>query len=435
MDAKNAVLREFDAEYQLDVVRLLFKHSKFCDDMRVHLRDEHLDLPVARWLARAILDYHYAYKLQPTQRALRSTLAAALEADEVESVVAVAIKSFIKHEITKNVPDEAHVMDLAKNFVAAQKQTELAARLLEAIEKGDVNLAQSVFAEGSSVSANFGATSVNYVEDTERAIEERKNAEYSVIPTGIEVIDQHFRHKGPERKCACLCIAATGVGKSAVTVVMATNAVKLGYKVAIIILESTKTDLRLRLDQAFTHKTADEIEAKPSLVRKIAAKLKQDFNSPLHYERFQPGSLTPNGVRSWLNYLSATENFVPDLLLIDSVDDITADPSAYTGSLYLDQGAVMTEMCNIAEDYNLVLWGTAQGNREALDAENLRLSMLGDSIKKAQRVRCVLAVQQTFQESLLDPPVGRLTLLKNSWGRKNLTETVLLDWARQRILV
>ncbi|MBU1082806.1 MAG: hypothetical protein KKB59_20215 [Spirochaetes bacterium] len=423
---------EFDAEFQLALIQVLYKRPTFCGKIGLYLDpDKHFDLPMAKWLASSILDYYNAYRVKPTKRSLKSMLLADLSRHVLNDATAFAIRDFIKKELGKIPKDEGFIMDQAQNYVTFQIQMEAAGNVLIAAEKGDIEGAQAAFAKGAAVSVNFGASSTSYVKDTDRALEERKGAVKNAVPSGLP-IDEWLQHNGPERQHVCVIMAATGVGKTATGVHIGGACVRNGFKVAHAIIEATRPELRLRYDANFAELSQDDVEKYPKRIKGVARKLGQRFGDPLRYERFSPGELTPIRLRAWINQLRA-ENFAPDVLIIDSPDDMIPDGGT-TGDEYRDAGSIYVGLIKIAEDYDLVCWTTTQGNREALEAKTLKLSMVSDSLRKVIKASLVIAVCQTFKESLSHPAKARLTLLKNRWGRKNMEVSVYLDWAKQRIL-
>lgn len=432
---KNTVVKSFDAEYQLDLLKILYKRPTFCSKISLYLDPfKHFDLYLAKWLGHTIIEYNRQYHSKPKKRSLLAMLDFAFEREEVTSANAIAIRDFIKNDLGKLPTDESFIIDLAQNFITFQVQMDAAEKVIIAAEKGDIELARTAFAEGASVSFNFGKTSVSYVQDTERAIKARKKAHKNTIPSGLP-IDSMLQHGAPERQHICVEMAATGVGKTATAVHIGATQIMAGYKVAHVIIESTEPELRLRYDAALAGINQEDVEKNDKKIVKLAKRLERKFGDPLRYVKFSPGTLTPYKLRAWIMQLRS-EGFIPDSLIIDSPDDMIPDEQrSKEDNDYKKYGNIYVGILNVIEDFNLGCWVTTQGNREALEANVLKLSMISDSLKKVQKASLVVATCQTFKESLAKPyPTARKILLKNRWGRKNVEFRVTLDWGKQRII-
>ncbi|NBR39174.1 MAG: FAD-dependent oxidoreductase [Alphaproteobacteria bacterium] len=123
----------------------------------------------------------------------------------------------------------------------------------------------------------------------------------------------------------------------------------------------------------------------------------------------------------------------PDIVIIDSADDMVP-MTGFTSDTSLDGDRVYRGLMRLSSKNNVVLWTTAQGNREALSADVVDLHMVGRSIGKVQRAAVVLALCQNEDEAAFTPPRGRIYIAKNRFGRKKRTYPVVYDWAFQRIV-
>ena len=424
------VPKALESSYQEDLVRLLFQNKPFLSKICLYLEpDKHFDFSHLQWLSRKIIDYYNIYKISPTVRSLSTVLETGKNAGEVEDNLFTTIKDFL-NVISLPVEDERFVIDTIRNWIVYQVRMNALIQGVKAAEKGDLREMQEAFVKGSSVHLNFGLKSESYVESTENALEQRKAVNNEVVPSGLP-LDSYTQYGGIPKQHVCVVLAATNVGKTSALVHIGTSAVEAGHKVAHIVLESPKEELRLRYDSAFCDMPMHMIPTNDWLVKETALKMKEKHGDPLHYERFSPGALTPVRVRAWLDQLIANGNR-PDLLIIDSADDMIPSRGS-SDKHYEDMDKVYLGLIQIAEEYNLVLWTSSQANRDAMEADIVTLRMVGDSLKKVQRASFVVALCQTFQESICVPTQGRLYLAKNRWGRKNVTEKVYFSWAKQRI--
>jgi len=418
--------------YQEDLVRLLYQNRSFLSKIAVYLKpEEHFDFAHLKWLARSAMDFYNIYKICPEKRSILTVLETSYNQNELSDPVYRTVTEFID-EIDNPVSDENFAIDMIQNWMSHQTILKRLTRMVEICATSRDRTGLQEEAVGiCSIGLNFGQTAESYVESTDNALLHRKSANSEVVPSGLP-LDTHTQYGGMSKQHVCVVLAATNVGKTSALVHIGASAVEAGHTVAHIVLESPKEELRLRYDAAFCDMPMHMIPQNDWLVRETALKMKEKTGDPLHYERFSPGALTPLRIRHWLNQLIADGNR-PDVLIVDSADDMIPN-SGNTDRPYADMDQVYLGLIQIAEEYNVVLWTSSQANRDAMEAETVTLRMVGDSLKKVQRASFVVALCQSFQESMCTPMQGRLYLAKNRWGRKNIMEKVYYRWERQRIV-
>ena len=416
--------------YQEDLVRLLVQNRNFLEKLSIYLNpEEHLDFDHLKWVAQTTIDFYFVYKVCPQKRSLLTILETEARANNINDSLFRAAKDFIE-DADQNVADENFAVDMIQNWMSHQEILKRISKMVDiCTTTRDRALLQEEATAICSIGINFGRTASSYIQDTENALLQRKSAKQSVVPSGLPV-DVHTQYGGMAKQHVCVVLAGTNVGKTSALVHIGASGVKAKKTVAHIVLESPKEELRLRYDAAFCDMSMGMIPENDWLVRDTAKKMAAEGDF-LHYERFSPGLLSPLRVRQWLNQLISDGNR-PDLLIVDSADDMVPDSGPST-SVYHDADLVYLGLLQIAEEYNIVVWTSSQGNRESLEADTVTLRMVGDSLKKVQRASFVVALCQSFQESICSPPQGRLFVAKNRWGRKNIIEKVFYAWSKQRV--
>lgn len=425
MDHIPAVL---DVRFQSDMAVLICRNKQFAVNMGAHLKPtEHFDWPVYQHVAAAAVSFWQKYGTRPTQRYFMGVFDALLRKKSIDANLYEGLKYFVSTELEHSIEDENYVMDTATKWLTAQTQMNLMEKAINSYKEGNLEDITKYLTQGSNVGINFGFSPDFYVESTEDVIQQRKHVSSDGIPTGLP-IDRHFQHGGPVRESVNVIMAGTNVGKTGAMICIGKNCVQNGYKVAHITLETRKEELRLRYDAAFSSISKGEVPFNPNAVQTTVKSLSDSFGDTLVYDRFSPGLFTLSQLSAWLNGLSSL-GFQPDVLLVDSADDLVPH-DRFTEGEYMRANLVYMGLMNVAAKFNLVVWTTTQGNRDSLSAETVTLDMVGDSIRKVQRADCVICICQTLAESVAEPARGRLYIGKQRWGPKNISEPVLMDMSK-----
>jgi len=96
---------------------------------------------------------------------------------------------------------------------------------------------------------------------------------------------------------------------------------------------------------------------------------------------------------------------------------------------FSEMGAVFEGMMKIAKKYDLTMITATQASRESLGTLNVTLKQISRSFRKAQTAHYVLALSQTQEEE--ESGYIRIVVLKNKFGRRNITIPCFIDRERQ----
>jgi DnaB helicase-like protein len=212
--------------------------------------------------------------------------------------------------------------------------------------------------------------------EPERIIEylQTRHTEFSL---GIQVLDE--RYIVPYRGGVLLFLAAAKRGKSWFLCNVGWNALMQRKKVVHISLEMPAEEVGMRYYQkAFSiTKREAEVEVRTfkydrfkQLVGFDIEKMRPDFTFESEYlrdelnarldhfgkrmenlviKKFPIRSLTPDGLRAYLDNLEITENFIPDMLILDYIGIMKTDARNHRVSL----GRIFEEFRGIIEERNL----------------------------------------------------------------------------------
>ena len=312
------------------------------------------------------------------------------------------LETFIKGRNIRSL-----VVDLAK---LAQKDTQEAYDEAEALLAKTNRQQLSIFDPGTRLS------------DKNRALE-FLNGGTVAFPTGISEFDR--RGFGPTRQELYLYIANTKTGKTWYLIHLAKIALLNRLKVCHVTLEmsearcaqrylqalfamgkrrETLRTTRLKLDQLgrINGFDDDSITPKltlddPSIEKKLMLKMERwgtRILKNIFIKQFPTRTLTVNQLRAYLDNLETTEQFVPDVLVVDYPDLFRIDKHDFR----LGLGQVYQDLRGIAVSRNLACVVVSQSNREGGSAKWVGLEHTAEHYGKAQDADCVVTYSQTEAE-------------------------------------
>ncbi len=322
-----------------------------------------------------------------------------------------------KDEVNKD-----YVVSKLNAFVRQQTIKSAIVKAVEAVESGDVDLAEVELNKGLSsqiVSFERGILfsdplqSLQFFETTAEG-----------IPLGIPDLDS--RDIIPRPGELMLMISPPKMGKSWFLVNTGKQALIHRKRVLHITLEMSEARTSMRYIQAFFAVSKREAKVKvpifgvdrdgtllridheeierPTLLddgirSKLSSRLSREFRSkpPLIIKQFPTGTLTINMLNAYLDGLERFHKFVPDMLIIDYPDLMKLD----SRDVRVSTGETFKDLRGIAVERNLACVAVTQGNRESSKAKTVDSSMVAEDFSKIATADNVLTFSRTPHEKNL----------------------------------
>lgn len=230
--------------------------------------------------------------------------------------------------------------ELAK-FVALRKLTMAISDAADAVDRGDIEAAERALGERDVVQASSSGIWLHDSQNMLRFLDENEGDYFS---SGIPDLDA--RGIRPSRKALFVAMGAKGIGKSFWAVEIGKAGIMHRKSVLHISLENSEEETAKRYTQAFFAMVAGKSETiRVPVFRKtqlgqflnidfdtrvaeginadnrgsVARKLDAMKTRPkLLIKEFPTGGLSIAGLNSYLDQISRTHNFRPDLLIVDS---------------------------------------------------------------------------------------------------------------------
>ena len=252
--------------------------------------------------------------------------------------------------------------------------------------------------------------------------------------TGIKELDK--LGIGPWRKELLFLIGVAGRGKSWWLVHLGKTALVKGKKVCHITLEMSESLVHHRYVQSYFAAAKREMETvvanievdedgmiehfgtrkyKPkftmnrpedfeAITKKIKA-YKKRFNR-LNIKEFASGTLTVGELEAYLDMLERTQNFVPDILMIDYVDLMKLNRDNYRTSL----GGIFVDIRGLAKKRNIAIVTVTQSNRQGVKAKEITEDLVSEDWSKIQTADTILSYTQSPHEAAYK--LARISVLK-----------------------
>ncbi|HVI41146.1 MAG TPA: DnaB-like helicase C-terminal domain-containing protein, partial [Anaerovoracaceae bacterium] len=246
------------------------------------------------------------------------------------------------------------------------------------------------------------------------------------FPTGIPELDK--RGFGPTRKELWLYIADTKKGKTWALIQLAKMAMMQRLKVVHMTLEMSEERSAQRYLQSLFGMSKrrekfintmflkdslgridgfDEVEVTPTLamedknirkqLEKRIDKWKNRILKNVIIKQFPTGHLTMSQFRSYLDGLEASENFIPDLVILDYPDLMKIDKA--NPRMSLDE--IYKELRGTAIERNHALAVVSQSHRAAAKAKKVDRNNVAEAYSKIAHADCIITYSQTEAERAL----------------------------------
>lgn len=309
------------------------------------------------------------------------------------------------------------------DFVRQQNLKSAVVKAVEAIESGDLDLAENELTKGLQNQVNVFDIGTNMA-DSKHALDFLDDMDDG-IRTGILELDK--RDIMPRVGEMLLLIAPMKKGKSWALMHFAKHALLQRKTVVHITLEMSEKRVTQRYIQSFFSITKREAKIKtpvfktddlgrltsieyedvvrptlsdPNIRKTLTNKVKKEFNkrSPLIIKQFPTGSLTLNELDAYLEGLSKFHKIVPDMLVLDYPDLMKLD----SANLRIDTGTIFKQLRGLAIRRNLALVTATQANADGMKAKLVTDSMVAEDKSKIATADIVLTYSQTLEEKALN---------------------------------
>lgn len=241
---------------------------------------------------------------------------------------------------------------------------------------------------------NFHETiGINFKDGAEKQLEyyRKKKIKYPCDIKGVDLICDG----GVEPKTLNLLMAPTNTGKTSAMVTLASNYLRLGYKILYVTCEMSEENIRQRIESNFLDIPINDIPKLPdALYLKRMKNISDKYLGNIYIKEYPTKSSNVNHIRSLLDNLATKENFEPEIVIVDYLN-ILKSASVLSGSSYDIVKSIAEEVRGLAGEYKLAIWSATQSNRDGDGASDLNLNNSSDSYGVPMTVDLEIAIIQT----------------------------------------
>ena len=252
------------------------------------------------------------------------------------------------------------------------------------------------------------------------------------IPTGIKELDE-VMNGGLPKKSVGLLIAGTGVGKSTLSSIICCNAHQRGKKVLQIFFEDSKEDIARKhyahltgINTSKLNNLSNNSDYKQKILDKYNGLNKKD----IILQRMPNGTTSVEDIISLLHKLEHTQNWKPDMILIDylSCMQTTNNETIRMTNEFQTFERMTKKIETLATDFDCAVWICQQTNRNGADIDNAkkRTANIQGSFRIIQPCSVVLYLDRTMTDGN-DYNLANLYLDKNRGGSNGEWKNIYLN--------
>ena len=218
-------------------------------------------------------------------------------------------------------------------------------------------------------------------------------------------------------------------GKTCFLVNESANIMRQGKNVAFFTFEEKEIEIRERFDANLMNKKTEEFKLLGTSLNTSFEMLLNEGIGDLKIKAYAPRSASMLNVRSQLDDWKLKENFVPDIIVLDSITIIA--PTTKSDSLYSTGKAVSEEAKALGVEYDCPIISAIQLGRNAYSNKDVGMQDISESLATAQVASTMIGV-------ILDehrPDIRLLSILKSRKVNKSKlkSQNVNIDTDKQKI--
>lgn len=155
-------------------------------------------------------------------------------------------------------------------------------------------------------------------------------------------------------------------------------------------------------------------------LKKVMSGFQTVFGKSLKIKAYPAYSANLQTIKRDLEILEITEDFVPDVIIIDYADILSPESSQSEGRDRYDETWKMLK--NLAATQHCLVVTASQSNKKTMDSKSVKASDVSEDIRKVAHVDAMFSLNQTMEEK--DSGIMRLGVVAHRWKDFNQFEHV-----------
>lgn len=411
---------QYGKHFQEKILQALLVDRKFAEQMMESFNPESFELKYLQWLGERYYKYWQKYKDFPTTNLLVSIVKDELKANLDATLREQVIAYLQKIKLNPDLGDLVHVKEKTLDFCKRQAlKTALEKSVdLIATEKYDsvVDVIKKAVLVGDAPSIGH-----DFFKDQEARFQQVNR---SAILTGFSQLDgKGILNGGLGRGELGVFMMATGCGKSHWLVQMGCSALREGKNVLHYTFELSECQIGIRYDSNLCDIAADDV---PEFKDEVLKKYVNSNYGRLFIKEYPTNFATVATLKSHIDKLAAKEGFIPDMLIIDYVDNMKSGRQSDTTRDKLK--SLYEEVRDFAKELGVPCWTASQTNRDGIDEDIITLDKIAEAYAKAMVADVIITMSRKSSEKMNG--YGKLFIAKNRAGRDGLVFIASIDTSR-----
>ena len=412
----------FGKSFQEKTCQSIIQDHTFSDQMYDILDPCFFELTYLEKVTEILFNYKRQYNTYPSPEVIEIIAAEDLAGDR--DLLLSQIKDYLA--LIKDKPlngDTGFIQSSSLDFCRRQTLKEAMVKAIDKIEESDYDSISTIVREALNKggSRDFGH---EYLEGFAlRNVQSIRKP----VPTGWAVLDKEF-NGGWERRTLTTFIAPTGAGKSMFLVNCGAAAITQGLNVLYITCEMADYKIGLRFDSYFSGVAINDV---PNQGDKVKQDVTSKVNGRLFIKEFPTKTATVQTIRSYVQRLTATKEFVPDMILVDYADLLKS--ARGFGEKRHELESVYEELRALSQELNVIVITADQTNRSGLDMEIVTLASISEAYAKATVCDVILTVSRKMEDRQAN--TGRIFIAKSRLGRDGIVYPFVLNTATVKVSI
>ena len=396
-------LTQFGTSFQSKIIASLISNIKFTQTITDILEPKMFDSDSNKWLVKAIREYYFEYKKQPTLEVIKYKI------DEIENDV---LKSGViekLRDVWKNIEStdlefvEKETLDFCKNQALKNAILESVDLLENKNYDGIKSIIDDAMKAGTTRDLGH-----DYVPSLETRLEESSRI---TVPTPWDVInDITDGGLGPGE--LGVVVAPAGIGMSCTLQALGSEVIRKGKTVVHYSLELNENYVGLRYDSIFSGVTTANIKYHKEEVEKQISKLP----GKLLIKYFPTKAASVQTLGSHLKQIEISGVKV-DMVIVDYADILM--PTGFFKEKRHAIGNIYEDLRGLAGELEIPIWTASQANRSALEEDVIGADKVAEDYSKVMTADFVMSMSRKVEDKIAN--TGRFHVIKNRFGIDGVT--------------
>jgi len=419
----------FDERFQQHYLAFLLRDPVFYRQVEIEIKPELFSSDIAQRLARLVITFAQEHKAPPGeliyQEIERLKRYGQFTPDELKK-----FNLYLRRLFKIDLQGRTFVLQEHHRFMGHQRMLAMFPEFTDAMSKGDHDRAQKLVNEVSTFRHKGGETfgefySADPAERIRRRIEDEGERFFMFIPP----LDRILR--GQKKKQVCVWLSQrSSIGKTAAMIHLIKSYALQQKRVLAFAIEDGREEYEDKLDMCIAGVTDRDLRDRGRLASHLRRITGQD--NRVHIAD-PPAGCKVSDLINYVSYLETTENWHPDVVIVDYADLLSPEEDERKGNLFGTGDDVYLNLKKWAKEADVLLWTAMQGTRGAMDQAKADQQHAGMSLAKIWHADLVVSINRTPEEE--DQGLSQLYVVKNRGGTARFSKTIHSDFTTQNFFV